>query len=106
MATPGCAVLMGGGGTKLLAAAPEGAEEAVPAAPPARHRSLRTGISGGSPGASVAGAERPPPGPPPALRTPHAQAAATAAAWLGASRQRLRALPLALAAPREGGAER
>lgn len=50
--------MMGGGGTRLLAAAPEGAEEAEPAAPPARHRSLRTGISGGSPGASVAGAER------------------------------------------------
>lgn len=49
---------MGGGGTRLLAAAPEGGEEAEPAAPPARHLSLRTGISGGSPGASVAGAER------------------------------------------------
>lgn len=60
MATPGCAVLIGGGGTRLLAAAPDGGEEAEPAAAalPAQHRSLRTGISGGSPGASVAGPER------------------------------------------------
>lgn len=71
---------MGGGGTRLLAAAPEGGEEAEPAAPPARHRSLRTGISGGSPGASVAGAEPRPSGTARSRsRSPHAEAAAAAA---------------------------
>lgn len=67
---------MGGGGTKLLAAAPVAGEEDEPPAPPVRCLSLRTGISGGSPGASVAGAGVRPGDAARSAPLPHAAAAA------------------------------